>query len=215
MEAIAKAISIEIGSDYLDSEDIPDEDSILRWCSSLVRKVDKSDILMFSHFTVEEFLTDTKLRDDPLLSEFYIEKDSEENHRKLTKVCLTYLNFSEFSCWDLTDWTETEKDIDKDPFLEYAAVYWPKHFETPADATSLDLMCRLFALTKSNNYLLWLQIYWPDRNCNANVPMAASTLLVAAHLGITELCTWLLDQNADVNAQDQLMGTPLLAAISG
>lgn len=100
LEAIAKAISVEIGADYLDPDDIPDEDSILKWCSSLVRKDEKTGILSFSHFTVEEFLTDPKLLQDPELSEFYISNESEES---LASICLTYLNFTEFSRWKLTN----------------------------------------------------------------------------------------------------------------
>ncbi|KUJ10376.1 ankyrin [Mollisia scopiformis] len=214
VDAIAKAITIEVDTDYLDPDDIPDEDSILKWCSSLIRKDEKSGIIMFSHFTVEEFLIDQKLQDDPELSEFHV-NNSDDWQQTIAKTCLTYLNFSEFSRWDLTDWAKTEEDIDKDPFLEYAAVYWPVHARGEIQDTCFDLLCQLFAPTKSNNFVLWLQIYWPDRARGKAVPKAASTLHVAASLGLVEVCAWLLDQKVDINAQDPVMGTPLLSAILG
>jgi hypothetical protein len=214
LESIAKAITVKPGSDHLDPDDIPDEDSILKWCSSLIRKDDKTGILSFSHFTVEEFLTDSKLRQDSELSDFYIDGDSTGLQQVMASICLTYLNFTKFAEWNLTDWEETEKDVDRDPFLEYAAVFWHRHL-CQMDDTCLDLLRRLFAPMKSNNYILWLQIYWPNRARGEAVPKAASTLHLAASLGIEELCEWLLDQKVDINAQDPVLGTALLCAIKG
>lgn len=77
-----------------------------------------------------------------------------------------------------------------------------------------DLLRQLFTPEKSNNFILWVQIYWPGR-AKETVPKAASTLHFAAGLGIVNLCDWLLDQKVDINAQDPVMGTPLICAING
>lgn len=215
VETIAKIVAMEVDTEYLDPGDIPDEDAILKWCSSLIRKDEKTGILSFSHFTVEEFLTGANLLEDPDVADFYIDDDSGELRTYMAKICLTYLNFSEFSQWDLTiDWKETEKDVDKDPFLEYAAMWWPEHLEHDVEKSCFELLCQLFAPMKSNNFVLWLQIHWPDR-ASKDVPKAASTLHIAARLGLVGICRWLLERKVDVNSQDPTIGTPLLCAIQG
>jgi hypothetical protein len=65
-------VAVEIGSDFLDPDDVPDVDSILWWCSSLVTQDKVTGQLSLSHFTVDEFLSDSKILDIEGLKRFYM-----------------------------------------------------------------------------------------------------------------------------------------------
>ena len=54
--ALYEVISIDSDEICLNREAIPEEDEILRRCSSLVRKSASDDSLELAHFTVKEFL---------------------------------------------------------------------------------------------------------------------------------------------------------------
>ena len=156
----------------IDEDDIPDVDSILKWCSSLVRRDELSGTLSLSHFTVEEFLEYDQLLETPELRCFHMRSNPSEPI--LAKVCLTYLNFEQPSRLP-----EEEKPVEVS-FFEYASVHWLAHAEredTEEDDVLFDLMCRLFNPVKSPNFILWLQKYWTKRQ-RIQIPRAAPTLNV-------------------------------------
>lgn len=70
---ICEAVSISHDCDTLDDDDILDENEILRWCGSLVRKSSDGFKIEFAHFTVKEFLQDSCPRD--LTLSFYAVSD--------------------------------------------------------------------------------------------------------------------------------------------
>ena len=126
-------MSVEIGSDFLDPDDVPDVDSILWWCSSLVTQDKATGELSLSHFTVEEFLSDSKILDSKSLRRFHMdvnddfsqsEPQSGEPHSILAQVCLTYLHFEEFSSLGLKPWKQLKKDLDDNEFLKYCGDFW-------------------------------------------------------------------------------------------
>jgi len=195
----------------VDDDDIPDVDSILKWCSSLVRRDESSGTLSFSHFTVEEFLEDDQLLETPELRYFHMSRNPSE--LILAKVCLTYLNFEQFSDLAPEDIKEKADDL---PFLKYAAKHWFAHAFTErevrdTDEILFDLICRLFNPIKSPNFMLWLQIYWRDQD--GKIPKAAPTLHIAAGLGLVRVCKWLLEKKTDINFIDATLGSPLICAI--
>jgi hypothetical protein len=219
-------VAVEIGSDFLDPDDVPDVDSILWWCSSLVTQDKATGELSLSHFTVEEFLSDSKILDSESLRRFHMdvnddlsqpEPQSGEPHSILAQVCLTYLHFEEFSSLGLKPWKQLKEDLNDNEFLKYCGDFWPKHAEYKEDDEELfGLMCRLFNPVKSRTFMLWLQIYWHDLDAyERSVPKAASTLHVAVGLRFTKICEWLVvEKNVDVNFHDAVLGTPVICAMS-
>jgi lysyl-tRNA synthetase class I len=155
----------------MDDDDIPDVDSILKWCSSLVRKDELSGTLSLSHFTVEEFLEDDQLLETPELRYFHMKSDPSEHI--LAKVCLTYLNFDQFSRMP------SEQNMSEDlQFFKYASIYWLAHAERgniDEDEVLFELICRLFNPVKSLNFILWLEKYWLKHE-RVLVPKTAPTL---------------------------------------
>jgi hypothetical protein len=55
-KALIEAISINPGDTCRDESAMSEEDYILRWCSSLVRKAVDGESIEIAHFTVKEFL---------------------------------------------------------------------------------------------------------------------------------------------------------------
>ena len=88
-------------------------------CSSLVNIVEAEDsqsqILQFSHFSVKQFLTSTRLAEDGNLSCYHI--PLEPAHTILAETCLTVL------CRDKVD----DQRIDGSPLSAYAAQHWYIH----------------------------------------------------------------------------------------
>jgi hypothetical protein len=157
----------------MDDDEIPDVDSILKWCSSLVRRDDASGTLSFSHFTVEEFLKDDQFLKNSELQNFHMRRNPSD--RILAKVCLTYLNFGQFSQFVSQD--EKAEDL---PFFGYAARHWIAHAFVEIDSKEkdevlFDLICQLFNPIKSPNFIRWLQKYWVQAQ-GSRIPQAAPTL---------------------------------------
>ncbi|KAG4441778.1 hypothetical protein IFR05_002769 [Cadophora sp. M221] len=221
IDAIAIAVAVEIGSRSMDEDDISDQDSILKWCSSLVTRNEQTGILAFSHFTVEEFLTDDKLLEIPGLRDFYLDESVSESIA--AKVCLTYLQYPEFWHWDLRDSKEILSMADNFPFLRYCSEMWLRHAEGAKDSeidedeTYIALTRRLFNPKKSSNFVMWLVLYWAQYGpYNLEPPKAAPTFHIAAALHLVSICGWLLElNNCDVNFDDAILGTPLICAIKG
>lgn len=213
VEAILTAIAVEIDSDSIDKDDVPGEDSVLWWCSSLVLTDERTGILALSHFTVKDFLVDSGLLELRNLRRYHM--DEFTSNAILAKVCLTYIYFKDFSHWHWRDSAAMEQKISKYPFLDYAASFWPKHAQChDQNEVIFALVCRLLHPQKSKAFLFWLWIY----NSFDTVPNFSSTvptLHIAASFGLYNVCEWLLKQGSDIDASHTFLGTPLMCSIRG
>lgn len=227
LAALAEAITINEGDKRLDRDAIPDEDAILRWCSSLVRKSVGSENLELAHFTVKEFL----LAIDP------VKQHRVQAYRvqimqcqaELAKTCLTYLCFEDFAGHLHTNWDDYDQQNTTYPFRSYAVNYWIKHaWETNEDESLLELMKTLFEPVKSNQFISWSQEYVLNyaeeiegyyvkvNFAHFACQTADSTLLHwAAILALPAICQWLLMEGCDVNKPSKAFESPLCCAILG
>lgn len=90
IEGLCEAVSITEGSDIFNVEDVVDENDILHWCSSLVRRHSSGRYLEFVHYSVEEFLRDA-YPGDPVFDSY---STSPEKVRSLVgQLSLRYLTF--------------------------------------------------------------------------------------------------------------------------
>ena len=207
---ITTAIAIQINSKSLDEDDIPDEDSVLWWCSSMVSRYEK--VLELSHFTVKEFLLDDRLLENPDLRRYHLKPET--SHAILAKVCLTYITMDEFSSFEIGEPFALTKIHDRYPFLHYAVCNWLIHSNGhDEDSDIFDLTCRLFDPLKTTQYLMWISVLFQERNTTP--PRSASTLHLAASLGLTKVCEWLVENDVDINYNNKYLGTPLICAIRG
>ena len=212
IDELITAVAIEIRSTYINQDDLPDEESLLWWCSSLVSKDEKTGVVALSHFTVKEFLMDEKLLDIPSLKRYYM--DEKISNCILAKVCLTYLGFRDFSRTSRDHSLDVQQKLKFYPLLKYVATHWRDHSRgCDEDDIMFDLSCCLFNPLKPANFILWLEIYFWKRK--KETPRAASTLHLAASLGLTRVCRWLIEKNVDIDFNDTMLGSPLICAIRG
>ena len=152
------AISITEGDTEMDLDARPDEEGVLKWCSSLVRRTPDGGRLELAHFTVEEFLLaiDPSDQCSPYSRYKIIPADQD---LPLAKLCLTYLLFDDFRCNELAEEADLDGFLDEYSFYNYAARFWVKHaFLHRSDADLLDLTKDFFDPSKTGKSQPWVTI---------------------------------------------------------
>lgn len=230
---ICEAVSISHDCDTLDDDDILDENEILRWCGSLVRKSGDGCEIEFAHFTVKEFLQDSCPKDHTL--SFYAVSD-ERIDELLSSICLRYITLEDYD--HLPEATENEiRNIltreKSRPFYQHAASFWPLYVHQQSnecEGGTLQYLFDLFQTHKTKKFCVWAiefirQVaFLGIGDFGSNPKMAIwvissvlrpdfTPLHMAAALGLPDLCTHLLEQGAKVNLRGEF-GTPLHCAIS-
>jgi ankyrin repeat protein len=177
------------------------EAAILSACSSLVTvvNVDGEKIVQFSHFSVQDFLTGSRLASSEHLSRYHVVPQSA--HTFLARACLSIL-----LCLD----THIHKgSVKKDfPLASYAAEHWVSHARH-GDVSSLighgnGMEC-LFDKDKPH-FAAWLWVYDIDKPSGPHMVRAhpekpeATPLYYAASCGFLGLVQWLVKAHpGDVN----------------
>ncbi|KAF7864011.1 hypothetical protein EAF04_006976 [Stromatinia cepivora] len=216
---LLEAVSVDLSDNKLDRDGIPDEKSILKRCSSLVRKTGGplNTRIELAHFSVKEFLL-LKVQDDPYASY----RISQDHHNAYTaKVCLTYLLFEDFR--DIISYTtQGEKAAmdEKYAFYKYAARYLVHHAcGNSDDEDILKLIKLLFDPIKTNNFVSWAQelLFALYQSANSRKIIAsASTLHFAILFSLHRVVEWLI---SDTNTRSHLnkdtdIGTLLACAVA-
>jgi hypothetical protein len=217
---LLEAVSINEGDTKRDFDAMPDEEGILKWCSSLVRRTPAGDRLELAHFTVEEFLLaiDATKPGNPYAAYKITPEDQE---LPLAKLCLTYLLFDEFQDIDCTE-NEEDDDLYSDDlsFYSYCSKYWAEHaLQYRHDQGLLDLVKIMFNPSKSGNFVSWSS-HWIWNNSSAvdlELIRNAETLHFAAALSFSDVCEWLIKDHDRIADLDKIsgIGTPLYCALTG
>lgn len=212
--ALCEAISINLDDTRRDTDGIPDEVEILRWCSSLVRKSPDGDYLELAHFTVQEFLYQIVDDDEGEFAIFRIGPGHDKI--ELAKVYLTYLTFQDFDEGHRTNVENSKRRRDMYPLREYAVGEWflqaEKHLR---DAEISVLAKRLLDPSKPGAFISWVQDFFLLRDFGTWPPEKIDTLLAettplhfAALLDLPEICAWLIESGCDVN-RNSVIGSPI------
>ena len=222
--ALCEAVSIESGDTTLDWSAVPDEEEILRRCSSLVRRSASGESIELAHFTVKEFLTTGV---DPEKEYGLYHFCSETDEVEAAQVCLTYLNFEEFGSGNRDSMDFSYKRFELFAFREYAVYYWAEHArEYLDDQEVLSLTQQLLHPSKPLSFVSWTQdLLWTHNKhkdtasnrrheCSMTDVMTMSPLHFAALLALPESCAWLLQNGCNVD-QTSACGTPLECALVG
>ncbi|KAH8976461.1 hypothetical protein EDB92DRAFT_1761220, partial [Lactarius akahatsu] len=211
VEELAELLAID-----LNAEGIPKLNADLRWedqeeavlsaCSSLVTVIieEGSRVVQFSHFSVKEFLTSTRLAASTgELSQFHI--PIEPSHMILAQACLGAL-----LCLD----DHTSDSIKKFPLVRYAAEFWVGHAQVGfVEMRINDAMDYFFDMDKPY-FSAWVRIHDIDGRQNATL-ISASPLYYAAFCGFHGLVKRLIDKHPHhISAQAGHYGTPLHATLS-
>ena len=220
--ALCEAVSIESGDTTLDRSAVPDEEEILRRCSSLVRRSASGESLELAHFTVKEFLT-TGI--DPEKEYGLYHFCSEIDEVEAAQVCLTYLNFEEFGSGNRDSMDFSYERFELYEFREYAVRYWAEHARRHlASPVVMSLTKQLLHPSKPPHFVSWTQDFlWAhdgyeqvalDRSRRVSMTdlSTMSPLHFAALLALPESCEWLLQNGCHID-QTSACGRPLECAL--
>ncbi|UKZ76278.1 hypothetical protein TrVFT333_003978 [Trichoderma virens FT-333] len=141
---LLEALAIKPGRTGLSAtQRLPRDFPLSTECFDLIVEVDGYYQLI--HASLKDFL----LSQDPSLSDYG--KDQLNAHDILAEICLTYLTFDVFRSVSKPDVNDLEKLLTQYPFLDYAALYWGKHFAlTKGSRTkSLDKLLAILLRTET------------------------------------------------------------------
>ena len=190
------------------------EEAILSTCSSLITIIPRDDsrVVQFSHFSVREYLTSSRLVRSPHgeeLSRFRI--DLEPAHMIMAQACLATL-------LRLDGYTGSS-EAKMSPLVKYAAEHWVDHsqFEKVL-LRARDGMDDLFDNSKPH-FAAWLQVHDIDKDWYTFSPYTrdgiGSPLYYAAFCGFYDLAERLITKQPEqVDARGGRNLFPLPAALS-
>ena len=184
-----------------------EEEAVLSICSSLITIIPRANtrVVQFSHFSVKEFLTSSRLARSPHgeVSRFHI--DLEPAHTIMAQACLaTLLRQDEHT---------RNSDTKVPPLLNYAAQHWVDHaqFETVSSRVR-DGMDVIFDNSKPH-FAAWLQVHDIDEHRSASRDHG-SPLYYAVSCGFYDLAERLITKYPEqVNAYGGHNQFPLSAAL--
>ena len=188
-----------------------EEEAVLSTCSSLITIIPRADsrVVQFSHFSVKEFLTSSRLARSPHgeVSRFHI--DLEPVHTIMAQACLATLL--------RRDEQARNSDAKVSPLLNYAAEHWVDHaqFENVSSRVR-DAMDDLFDNSKPH-FAAWIRVHDCDKEWHFFSPgrdSVGSPLYYAAFCGLYDLAERLIARHPEqVNARGGYNLFPLPAAL--
>jgi len=193
------------------------EDAVLSTCSSLVSvvKVEDSQIVQFSHFSVKEFLTSDRLATSTAPNIRYFHAPLESAHTILVQACLAVLL--------QLDEKVDRKRIEDLPLVMYAIQHWVDHARfKDVELQIQDRIELLFDLTRPH-FAAWTWIYgengWGCRSVTEleehPLPPRAPPLYYAALCGLTWTTKQLVvARRQDIDPEGGWHGTPMCAALA-
>ena len=125
-------------------------DTVLSTCSSLITvvNVNGSAVIQFSHFSVKEYLTSTRIAEG-CVSRYSIAL--EPAHLFVTQACLSFL-------LQLNKHV-TKEHIKDSPLARYAGQYWTGHAEFGNVSSQAEIMIKTLFDPKSHHFANWVWIY--------------------------------------------------------
>jgi ankyrin repeat protein len=188
------------------------EEAALSTCSSLIAIIprDNSRVVQFSHFSVKEYLTSSRLAQSPHADVSRFRIDLERAHTIMAQACLATLL--------QLDGNAGNCDANVSPLVKYAAQHWMDHAQFDNVSSHVrDGMHNLFDSSKSH-FPAWIRVHDIDERWKyfaSNLPEdVGSPLYYAAICGFYDLAERLITKHPDqVNARGGRNLFPLPAAL--
>ena len=188
-----------------------EEEAVLSTCSSLITIIlrDDSRVVQFSHFSVKEYLTYSRLAQSPHGDVSRFRVDLEPSHTIMAQACLaTLLRLDEHA---------GGSDVKMSPLVKYAAQHWVDHAQFERVSSHVrDGMDDLFDDSKPH-FAAWLQVHDIDEPWLIFSPSSryvGSPLYYAAFCGFYDLVECLIAKRPEqVNARGGYNLFPLQAAL--
>jgi len=126
-DELCHALSVEIGSPNLNTDNVPSISTLLACCQGLIVVEKEASAVRSIHFTLQEYL-----RAHPELFG--------AAHSTMAETCLSYLN-----SWQVKAFaTSPSPDLQETPFLEYCSLYWGVHAKRDLSDCAKQLALELF-----------------------------------------------------------------------
>ena len=173
---------------------------VLSTCSSLVVvvNVDGSAVMQFSHFSVKEYLTSSRISVGRV-SRYYI--PLEPAHLFVTQACLCFLIH--------LDEHVTKEIVNESPLARYAGQYWTNHAEFGNVASNAEDMIKRLFNPESHHFANWVWTYdtFSGRSMGSEGPARPklTPLHYAARHGFHRVAGWLIttcSQDVNVSGAD-------------
>lgn len=126
-DELQHALAIEVGTNKLDRDNIPEVEDMVSACCGLVAVDDESGIIRLVHFTTQQYLNQTR----PLWF------PDDDTHGHIATACVTYLSFDDFANGICVTDREYERRLEQYKFYEYAAQNWGFHAHNLNQTSSL------------------------------------------------------------------------------
>ena len=170
-------------------------DTVLSTCSSLIAVVNApgGTVIQFSHFSVKEYLTSTRIAEGPALR---YSIPLEPAHLFITQACLSFLL--------QLDKHVTKEHIEDSPLAQYTGQYWADHAKFGNVSSHAEDTIKTLFDPKCHHFANWVWIYDPIRGgspvSNALPCPEWAPLQIAAQLDFHRVVEWLITTCAqDVN----------------
>ena len=192
------ALAVKNGHLEFDWGNIPSRKALLDCCLGLVLVDEETSTVRFVHFTLEEYFLDNARTEFP------------EGYSSIAESCLTYLNSSQ-PRRHCTDLHSLEENINKYPFLKYAALHWGTYYVKQEKCNDgITQLVRMLVKHESKRppcaiQPLYLQIRKATCYDEKILPKKLSGIHAAAYFGLSEIVA-----NFDeVEIKDEADQTPL------
>src|SRR6266403_319731 len=185
-------------------------DTVLSTCSSLIAVVNVGDslVMQFSHFSVKEYLTSTRIAEGRV-SRYYI--PLEQAHIFVTQACLSFLL--------QLDKHLTKEHILDSPLARYAGQYWADHAEFEDVSLHTEYIIRRLFNPADHYFANWVWVYdtTSKQSLGFEVPprpewalLHLAPLHLTAQHGFHRVAEWLITTcSQDVNISSNRSPTPL------
>ena len=162
-------------------------DTVLSICSSIIAtvKVDDSPVIQFSHFSVKEYLTSSRIAKGRVSRNYIL---LEPAHLLVTQACLSFLL--------QLDEHVTKTSIKEFPLARYAGQYWTYHAEFGDVASDAEVLIKCLFNPEKHHFANWVWIYdtisyQSIRSERPSLP-AFAPLHYAARHGFHRVAEWLI-----------------------
>ncbi len=186
VEELAEVLAVDFG----DAEGIPklkldwrwedDEQALLTSCSSLIAIVDTghSRVVQFSHFSVKEYLTSTRLATSS--GDFFrYHVDLEPAHTILAQACMGILLQAD-------DHVE-QNAVESSPLAKYAAEHWVTHAQFQSVSSLLRKAMEFLFDPDKPYFTAWLQLHNMDDYSSGQPFSRLRTVMPRSRSGVTPL----------------------------
>lgn len=169
------AVSMSGDCTTFDNSALPDRNTLLDVCASLVMVDEKEDTIRLVHYTVQEYLLRNAIISDDIGS-----------NSMITAVCITFLSFDIFLEGACTSDKSLQDRWNLYPFLDYAAKQLSSHLGGCNEALSTEPILRF--LSEEGNVASYVQALYVQRGAGREgaygiYPKGQKALHVAATLG--------------------------------